>query len=139
MKYYAVIDTNVIVSAMLKADSMPAAVLEQVILGNIELLANETILNEYIEVLSRKKFGFSVDTVISLLNELKKRAIFVDAKETDEYMPDPDDAVFYEIVMEARQDVDAYLVTGNIKHFPKKTFVVTPKEMIDILKKNELF
>lgn len=139
MKYYAVIDTNVIVSAMLKADSMPAAVLEQVILGNIELLANETILNEYIEVLSRKKFGFSVDTVISLLNELMKRAIFVDAKETDEYMPDPDDAVFYEIVMEARQDVDAYLVTGNIKHFPKKTFVVTPKEMIDILKKNELF
>ena len=117
---------------MLKADSMPAAVLEQVILGNIELLANETILNEYIEVISRKKFGFSVDTVISLLNELKKRAIFVDAKETDEYMPDPDDAVFYEIVMEARQDVDAYLVTGNIKHFPKKTFVVTPKEMIDI-------
>lgn len=31
---------------------------------------------------------------------------------------------------------DAYLVTGNIKHFPNKPFVVTPREMIeDILTK----
>jgi len=44
-----------------------------------------------------------------------------------------DDAIFYEVVMEARETTDAYLVTGNIKHFPVKPYVVTPKEMLDIL------
>lgn len=124
MKYYAVIDTNVVVSAMLKADSMPALVLKEVLVGNICLLLNQEILDEYLEVLSRKKFHFSVETVINLVREIKKRAIFIDAMPTDESLPDPDDAVFYEIVMEARKETDAYLVTGNIKHFPEKPYVV---------------
>ena len=135
MKYFAVIDTNVIVSAMLKNDSFPAQVLKEVLLGNINLLVNEEILNEYLEVLSRKKFHFPIDTVISLVNEIRKQAIYVDSASVEEYFPDSDDAVFYEIVMEARRDVDAYLVTGNLKHFPKKPFVVTPKEMIEIINK----
>lgn len=133
MKYFAVIDTNVIVSAMLKGDSMPAMVLKEVLLGNINMLAYEEILNEYLEVLSRKKFHFPINAVIDLVNELKKQAIYVDATPSGEYMPDPDDAVFYEIVMEARKDVDAYLVTGNLKHLPEKPYIVTPKEMIEIL------
>lgn len=137
MKYFAVIDTNVIVSAMLKSSSTPAAVLMEVLTGNISLLANEEIFDEYTDVLSRKKFGFETDTVILLMNELKKQAIYVDKKPIDEYLPDPDDAVFYEIVMEARKDVDAYLVTGNLKHFPEKAFVVTPKEMMDIISKEK--
>lgn len=137
MKYYAVIDTNVVVSAMLKADSMPALVLKEVLVGNICLLLNQEILDEYLEVLSRKKFHFSVETVINLVQEIKKRAIFIDTMPTDESLPDPDDVVFYEIVMEARKETDAYLVTGNIKHFPEKPYVVTPKEMIDIINNNK--
>lgn len=136
MKYFAVIDTNVIVSAMLKNDSMPAQVLKEVLVGNINMLVNEEILNEYLEVLSRKKFRFPIDAVINLINEIKKRAIYVDKTPLDEYFPDPDDAVFYEIVMESRKTVDAYLVTGNLKHFPEKSFVVTPAEMIEIINKN---
>ncbi len=73
MKYFAVIDTNVIVSAMLKSNSTPAAVLREVLTGNISLLANEEIFDEYTEVLSRKKFGFDADTVILLMNELKNK------------------------------------------------------------------
>ena len=61
----------------------------------------------------------------------------MDKKPIDEYLPDPDDAVFYEIVMEARKDVDAYLVTGNLKTLPEKAFVVTPKEMMDIISKEK--
>lgn len=133
MKFFAVIDTNVIVSAMLKNNSMPAQILKEVLVGNINMLVNEEILNEYLEVLSRKKFGFPIDSVINLILEIKKQAIYVDRTPVEEYMPDPDDAVFYEIVMEARKDVDAYLVTGNLKHFPAKPFVVTPAEMIDII------
>ena len=86
-------------------------------------------------MLSRKKFHFPIEAVIGLIEEIKKQAIYVDATPLDEYMPDPDDAVFYEIVVEARKDVDAYLVTGNLKHFPEKPYIVTPKEMIEILNK----
>lgn len=135
MKYFAVVDTNVMVSAMLKNNSMPAQVLKEVLVGNINLLVNDDILSEYLEVLSRKKFHFPIDAVINFIDEIKKRAIYVDAVPIEEYMPDPDDAVFYEVVMEARKEVDAYLVTGNLKHFPEKVFVVTPKEMIDIINK----
>ncbi len=36
-----------------------------------------------------------------------------------------------------RETTDAYLVTGNIKHFPVQAHVVTPKEMLEILNENE--
>lgn len=68
-----------------------------------------------------------------MLAGLIRRGIFMEGMAVDEVLPDPDDAVFYEIVMEARTISDAYLVTGNIKHFPVRPFVVTPKEMLDIL------
>ena len=60
--------------------------------------------------------------------------MFLERTTTEELFPDADDAVFYEIVMTARSNIDAYLVTGNIKHFPIKSYVVTPKEMLDIIR-----
>lgn len=45
---------------------------------------------------------------------------------------DPDDLIFYEVAMEKRDD-DSYLVTGNLKHYPERDFIVTPAEMIRIL------
>ena len=61
----------------------------------------------------------------------------MDAAAVEDSISDPDDAIFYEVVMEARGNTDAYLVTGNIKHFPVRPYVVTPKEMLDILNENE--
>lgn len=44
MIYYAVIDTNVLVSAMLKADSTPGMVLKEALGGSmIPLICNEII------------------------------------------------------------------------------------------------
>jgi len=51
---------------------------------------------------------------------------------TGEVLADPKDLVFYEVTM-TKQDEGAYLVTGNIKHFPAKPFIVTPGEMLKIL------
>ena len=48
------------------------------------------------------------------------------------YLPDMKDLPFYEVVMEKRDD-GAYLVTGNLRHFPKETFIVTPRELLDLL------
>ncbi len=133
MKYYAVIDTNVLVSAMLKWDSIPGNVLELVFQGPIVPILNQQILKEYTEVLSRAKFRFTKDIVNTVLDNIKELAVFVDEEKLDIELPDSKDVVFYEVVMEARKEGDAYLVTGNIKHFPIKSFIVTPRQLIDII------
>lgn len=133
MVFYAVIDTNVIVSSLLKRDSIPAKILDSVISGIIVPLFNEEILEEYAEVISRKEFGFSVEDIWKLLNFIAQNGLLLEKTAIQETLPDPDDAVFYEIVMSARKNRDAYLVTGNIRHFPAKNFVVTPREMLEFV------
>ena len=71
--------------------------------------------------------------VNDLIDSLRKRAIYLDRTECEEAFDDPDDVVFYEIVMTARTAAEAYLITGNKKHYPVKSFVVTPREMLDII------
>ena len=51
-------------------------------------------------------------------------------------MPEMKDKIFAAIdtnVIVSVSAEDSYLVTGNIKHFPVKPFVVTPAEMVRIL------
>lgn len=133
MKYFAVIDTNVLVSAMLKKDTPPDKVVRQALAGGIIPLLNKKILDEYWEVLSRAKFKFPEDAVKTVIAGIMKRAVFVDAVPLEEVLPDAKDAVFYEVVMEGRKSADAYLVTGNLKHFPERFFIVSPKEMLEIM------
>lgn len=47
-----------------------------------------------------------------------------------------DDLIFYEVAMEKR-DNDAYLVTGNQKHYPIRDFIVTSAEMMKIIQEGE--
>ena len=137
MKYYAVLDTNVVVSALFNFSSVPGMILQEALAGRVIPLLHEDILDEQKEVLHRPKFKFDRHNIELILTGLIKRSIFLDAATTQESIPDPDDAIFYEVVMEARKNADAYLVTGNTKHFPVKPYVVTPKEMLDILNENE--
>lgn len=133
MKYYAVIDTNVLVSAMLKKASVPDKIMQEVLEGDIIPLLNKEILKEYGEVLARPKFKFPRNAVAVMIAGIIKRSIFVDATPLEEILPDAKDVVFYEVVMEGRKSTDAYLITGNLKHFPARSFVVTPKEMLEII------
>ena len=131
---YAVIDTNVLVSALLssKDDSATVQVLGKVLGGEIIPVYSNVITKEYREVLSRKKFGFTGGTIDYLLSAIEKYGILVNPAPSGMVLPDMKDLPFYEVVLEKRDD-DAYLVTGNIKHFPKEPFVVTPRELLDIL------
>lgn len=134
MKYYAILDTNVLVSSMLKGMSIPGIIVNHAINGSIIPVVNNEILKEYQEVLLRKKFSFPKQDVIALINELKKHAIFLERTISNELFNDPDDIVFYEITLTAKNNYSsAYLITGNKKHFPIKTFIVTPREMLDII------
>lgn len=138
MKYYAVIDTNVLVSAMLKHHSVPGSIIDLAFDGPIIPVLNDAIEKEYREVLSRPKFHLPSDLIEDILSSFHQRGLYVDAEELDIELPDPKDRVFYEVVMEERKEEDAYLVTGNIKHFPEKPYVVTPRQMLNIILSNTL-
>ena len=133
MKRYAVIDTNVLVSAMLKWTSVPGSIIEFAFSGVIIPVLNERIVEEYREVLMRDKFHLTKEIVDDVIQALEDKGEYIDTDNMDHELPDLKDVVFYAIVMEKRKEEDAYLVTGNIKHFPQVPFVVTPKQMLDIL------
>ena len=134
MKYYAVIDTNVIVSSMLKKDSIPGQIVQSISENIITPILNEDILDEYVEVLSRNKFGFKGEEIENLISLIKVNAIYLERKQTIEDFVDKDDIIFFEIVMSARSSMDAYLVTGNMKHYPIRSYIVTPAQMMEIIK-----
>lgn len=137
MKRYAVIDTNVLVSAMLKWTSVPGKIMEFAFSGVIIPILNERIVTEYREVLMREKFHFAREIVDDVIQALEEQGEYIDTDNMDYELPDPKDVVFYAIVMEKRKEEDTYLVTGNIKHFSNVSYVVTPKEMLDILLKEK--
>ena len=135
MRFYAVIDTNVLVSAMLKWESAPGSIIELALEGPIIPVLNEEILSEYKTVLLRPKFHLSEDIVTDIIESICNVAVFVDEEHLDIDLPDPKDRVFYEVVMEQRKTEDAYLVTGNNRHFPERPYIVTPRQMLDIILK----
>ena len=134
MKYYAVIDTNVIVSALLKWNSVPGVVLQAVFNGFVVPVYNDEILNEYRNVLNRPKFGFSSELISETISQIESLGVMENALETvAEAMPDPKDIVFYSIALSHGKTTETHLVTGNVKHFPANPIVVTPRQMLDIL------
>ena len=134
---YAVIDTNVLVSALLSRypDAATVQIVEAISENGICPLYNEEIFTEYEEVLNRDVFKFPADSIRFILNKVKEVGIRTIRIPIEEIFPDPKDIVFYEIAMSKD---DAYLVTGNKKHFPNTPIVVTPAEMVEIMKKEHL-
>ena len=134
---YAVLDTNVLISAVLSKNNDAATVqlFRRLIGGEIIPVYSKEIMDEYFEVLSRKKFSLDAGLISYTLSIIEKNGIMVEPSSTGAILPDMKDLPFYEVVMEKRDD-NAYLVTGNLKHFPKEPFIVTPRQMLDILDQN---
>ena len=106
MVYYAVIDTNVFISALLskRADAATVRVLDAMFDGKIVPLYHEDILAEYDEVLHRSKFHFKEETIQLVINAVKQYGMEVFPQPTGEILVDMDDLVFYEVAMEKRDD-----------------------------------
>ena len=138
MEYYAVIDTNVLISALLSKneDSATIKVLDAVFEGKIIPLYHQDILTEYDEVLHREKFHLREEVIRTVLDSVRQYGVEVFPQPTGEVLIDMDDLVFYEVAMEKRDD-DAYLVTGNQKHYPFRDFIVTPAEMMKIIESTD--
>ncbi|MBR0304791.1 MAG: putative toxin-antitoxin system toxin component, PIN family [Bacteroidales bacterium] len=134
MKHYAVFDTNVLVSAMItnNSESSTVKVMEKVADGNIIPIFNYEIIAEYDAVLHRGKFNLREHDIANMIEMILECGIPLPRTTAVEEFIDVDDAVFYEVALSKE---GAYLVTGNIKHFPKVPIVVTPAEMLNIVGK----
>lgn len=129
---YAVVDTNVFVSALWTKNDQAATYKLVKLLqeGKFIPLFNEEMIAEYEEVLSRPKFKFPKEAISNIVAFMREYGINSERVVFNEYMPDESDRVFYEVALSKE---DAYLVTGNQKHFPVTPIVVTPAEMLEIL------
>lgn len=131
---YAVLDTNVLVSALLsgKPDTATVQVLEALLDKKFVPLLSEKVLDEYFTVLQRPKFSFPKDMVQKLLDYIKGTGEMITPVPSHKTLPDPTDLPFYEIYLSRNE---SFLITGNLKHFPQESFIVTPKEFLRILSK----
>ena len=132
-RLFAVVDTNVLVSSLISKsiDSNPAKVFRAIVQDRIVPLYNDEILQEYRSVLSREKFHLDKTLIETVLKAIVADGLCLDRTTAKNVVfPDPKDVVFYEIALSKD---DSYLITGNIKHFPIRPFIVTPAEIVQIL------
>ena len=123
-----VLDTNIIVSALLTPGGTPAQVMSLIAHGSVQVCYNQAIFDEYEEVLSRAKFKPEITQELkrSVLDPLRAIGLLFDVIPSVFPMKDENDRVFYDVANKA----GAFLVTGNKKHYPDEPFIVTPRDFI---------
>ena len=112
-----VLDTNVLVSALLNPYGPPARILDLILLGKLIPLYDDRILHEYRQVLLRERFGFEPQAVEALLQylELVGTKVVASPLAKQKAAPDPEDLMFLEVALAGQAEV---LITGNVRHFP---------------------
>jgi putative PIN family toxin of toxin-antitoxin system len=122
-----VLDTNILVSALL-SHGPPALILDWIAEGKLFPLYTEPILAEYVDVLNRPKFGFSPSQIDRLIQGIVRSGFSVDAGIPGSItLPDESDRKFYDAAKAGK----AILITGNSRHYPQETFIVTPGAFMD--------
>lgn len=126
-----VLDTNVLVSGLLKSHSDAGTIVRMVAGGLLQVVYDARILTEYREVLNRPKFGLEKAEIEDILTQIEAEGILVMGQPLPEKLPDPDDEPFLEVALAVEETV---LVTGNKKHFPAtartKVVILSPGEFV---------
>jgi len=135
---FAVLDTNVLISAALAHNkySIPYSVFRGVVERRFVPLVDDNIVREYWEVFSRPKFSFMQETINDIVGNTIKFAINQPVPPSGIELPDSDDVVFYDVAR-AHQDKGAYLVTGNLRHFPNCEFAISPRDFMNTITPNK--
>jgi len=128
-----VVDTNVVVSAHLSDQGYPSFVIDLCLSSRLQWFVSRAILEEYAEVLRRRRFRIDRKLVDASLRLIRERAKTVKPRRVLTVCSDPDDNKFLECAMEIGAD---FLVTGNKRHFPVRlgqTRIVSPRELIEVI------
>ncbi len=130
-----ILDTNVIVSALI-SNSIPTMILYELVLTQkVETCLTDEIFSEYVEVMNRGKFNkyanFKTKADV-VLNKLREISIFYKTDRKIEVLTDTSDNKFLELAAVSASD---YLITGNTLDFQIKEFeytrILTPREYWD--------
>ncbi|MGA2465237.1 MAG: putative toxin-antitoxin system toxin component, PIN family [Thermodesulfobacteriota bacterium] len=126
-----VYDTNVIVSAALKEESLPALLLSLGLEGKVRFFVSLALVQEYQKVLERPRFKLGHKEITELMEKINQKAIMVKpTKELDLLKADKSNRIL-ECALKAKVD---FIITGNKKHFPFEEFkgskIVTPREFL---------
>ena len=129
---YAVIDTNVLVSALItkNPEAVTAKVVRLLLEQEFVPLYDADIIAEYEDVLHRSKFPILKETADALISFIIENGIESSRVDFEESMPDEDDRVFYEVSLSQE---DSFLVTGNLKHYPTSPCVITPADFVNLI------
>lgn len=128
-----VVDTNIVVSAVLKPEGLQRTVLLLALTSPAHLYVSQPILAEYRNVLARREFKIARGLQLQMLQLIRNRARIVRPKYALNAARDPDDNKFLECADAARAD---YLITGNQRQFPrfwKNTAVITSRDFISLV------
>jgi putative PIN family toxin of toxin-antitoxin system len=113
----ALLDTNVIVSAGIKRDGAPGPLITNWVLdGLVQAVTCPSVIAEYLEVARRSKFlayGFPPPWLELLIHQSLH---LPEPEPWPHSIPDPKDAVLLALAHAS----GAWLVTGNLKHYPEK-------------------
>lgn len=129
-----VLDTNVIISAFISPDGKSSHILKMVLGRKAELCYNSAILNEYESVMQRPKFSdkINIENIRRFIDVLKNIGIPFNPIPSSIKLLDESDRVFYDTA----KGSDSFLISGNIKHYPKETFIILPACFIKSLGKS---
>ena len=129
---YAVIDTNVLVSALITHNptSATSKVVNLLMEGGFIPLYDSNIIEEYQEVLHRAKFKLVPGVADALIEYILEHGIETSRTVFLESLPDEDDRVFYEVALTVE---DSFLVTGNLKHYPQTPKIINPAYFVSIV------
>lgn len=125
-----VIDTNILVSALLNPHGVPAEVLGMVLEDKITPCYDVRIIFEYNEVLQRNKFNFSEGETNAIIDFIKNNGQLTIVNKYLHKLKDPDDLPFLEVALGSQAE---FLITGNTAHFPAQfgaTKTVSPAQFI---------
>jgi uncharacterized protein len=128
-----VLDTNIIVSALLQPLGPPAQVFLLAVGNTVQMCVSGGIFGEYEEVIRRPRFRRTEETILSALETIRTKAYWVRPSQPVRACSDPDDDLFLEC---SQASGAAYLVTGNVRDFPLRwlgTEVVTPRHFLEIV------
>lgn len=129
MNRKVIIDTNVLVSALLSSheDSATVRLLMMLLDGRIIPVITDGIFSEYGEVLRRKKFRFPEESVSVLLDEIRKKSRMIKPALSDVELPDEKDRPFLDALLTEDETI---LITGNLKHFPRHERILTARDFL---------
>ena len=127
---HVVLDTNVLVSALWTPTGKASYILDALVLDKLTICYDYRILNEYQDVLSRAKFHFHESQIKYVLDSIKRNGLSLVPTPLDEVpFTDESDRAFFEMA----KFMDAVLVTGNLKHYPKDPCVMSVADFYDLL------